>query len=303
MMGPLKPPALKVGDTIGVIAPSSHIADDKIAAGISYLEGKGFRVRLHDQVHARHGQFAGTDAARVHALHDMFRDPTIKAIFTTCGGNGATHLLSSLDYDLIQSHPKIILGFSDITAILNAITAKTDIATFHGPTLSRFDVLDSEYPDQLITLLTTGRSAPIQCGDVLKSGSVEGRLIGGNLSVLQALIGTPYAPDVDAAILFIEDVGDHLSRYDRMLGQMKNAGWFNRLAGLVIGEFLNTQDNETRPFGFTLEERLLDLLKGYDFPITTGAPIGHGKKLVTLPIGVRTKLENATLTLLDSPVA
>lgn len=299
----LRPKRLRHGGTIGVIAPSSHIGDDRTAPGIAFLESSGFTVTVHPQTAARHGQFAGTEAERVAALHAMVRDPGIDAIMVTAGGNGATHLLPLIDYDLIAAHPKPIMGFSDVTALLNAMTARTGMVTFHGPTLSRIGAIDALHREQMIHILRGESVALPACGTIMRAGTGEGRLIGGNLSVLQALIGTPYAPDMTDAILFIEDTGDHVSRYDRMIGHMKNAGWFDKLGGLIIGEFSNTQDSATRPFGFTLDERVTELAQGYRFPIVHGAPIGHGTQLCTMPVGCRARLEGTRLTLLESPVA
>lgn len=299
----IKPAALKPGDTIGIVATSSHIGQDRIDAGIAALTSLGFTPRLHDNATQRHGQFAGDEGTRVRALHDFIRDPSIHAVMAMHGGNGALHLLDMIDYGLIRTNPKIIVGFSDVTALLNAITAKTGLITFHGPTLTRLPSIDQPSRDQFFHLLTGQSPAPVIATGCLRGGTADGILIGGNLSALQTLIGTPYALIPEGTILLIEDINDHLSRYDRMLGHFKNARWFEKLSGIVIGEFLNSLDNEARPFGFTLEERLSALAADYDFPVITGAPVGHGEHLATLPIGGRVKIDGTQLSLLESPVA
>jgi len=176
-----------------------------------------------------------------------------------------------------------------MTSLLNAVTQKTGLVTFHGPLFSGL----SHHQDleQMFGILT-GASPEMDFSgcDILHEGKAQGRLIGGNLSILQALSGTPYQPDTDGAILFIEDAGDHLSRYDRMLTHMKLAGWFDNIHGLIIGSFTNSQDNKDRPFGFTLEEIIGQHFENTDIPIIMNAPFGHGDRLLTFPIGVETLL-------------
>lgn len=295
-MKSILPPALKPGDKIGVIAPSSYHDIAKPSPAVKFLTDKGFEVILHPQTSLKNGQFAGTPQQRVDALHDYFGDPDIKAIFCTCGGNGAIHLLDKIDYKLIAENPKIFIGFSDVTVLLNAINAKTGLVTFHGPTMTRIDKLHPKWPEQMLDVLM-GRTDTITLKGthVLQKGDMEGRLYGGNLSVLQTLIGTSYAPNLRDSILFIEDTNDHLSRYDRMLGHMKQAGWLDSLSGIIVGEFIKSHDNKERPFGFTIEEILQT--HAPNLPIlSTDAPIGHGAKLCTLPIGANIALKNGIIS-------
>lgn len=183
------------------------------------------------------------------------------------------------------------MGYSDITVLLNAIHRKTGLVTYHGPVLSRIGARNREDIVQMRALL--GGSLPAldftDC-KVLHEGTAEGALIGGNLSMLAALSGTPYQPNTHGAILFLEDIGDHLSRYDRMLAQMRLAGWFEDIAGLIVGDFSKTGDDPARPFGFTLEEVISEHLEGLDIPIIMNAPFGHGERLSTLPVGQHTRL-------------
>lgn len=289
------PPALKQGDKIGVIAPSSTCEMELLEPGLAFLKDNGFEVVLHPQTNCEHGQFSGTPEEKLDALHEYFADPDIKAIFCTRGGNGAVHLFDQIDYDLIANNPKIFMGFSDITSLLHAIHAKTGLVTFHGPTVSMIRKLELQWPKQMLGVLTGEQNNIDVGGDI----NAEGTLFGGNLSVFQTLIGTPYAPKTDNAILFLEDVGDHLSRYDRMSGHLKQAGIFDDLSAIILGEFINTQDNPERPFGFSIEEIIQQ--KAPNIPLITNAPIGHGSNLCTLPIGAPAVLKNGTLSFKSLP--
>jgi muramoyltetrapeptide carboxypeptidase len=293
---PIYPPALKKGDTIGVIAPSSFRDTKKLQPSVDYLSEQGFNVVFHPQTALKNGQFAGTPEQKVAALHDYFKDPNIKAIFCTCGGNGAIHLLDKIDYKLIAKNPKIFMGFSDVTVLLNAINAKTNLVTFHGPTMSRIDKVHPKWPQQMLDVLMgkTGE-IPLEGKEILEKGNMEGTLFGGNLSVLQTLIGTSCVPRLDESIMFIEDTNDFLSRYDRMLGHMKQAGWLDSLSGIILGEFIKTHDNKDRPLGFTIEEILQT--HAPNLPIlSTDAPIGHSVQLCTLPIGANIALKDNKLS-------
>lgn len=288
-MKSLHPAPLKQGDTIGVIAPSSIYDVTQLTQAVGHLEAQGFNVVFHPQTAAQENQFAGTPNQKISALHDYFTNPDIDAIFCTSGGNGAIHCLDKIDYSLIKNNPKIFMGFSDITLFLNAISSQTGLVTFHGPTLSRMQKLDSKWRDQMIaTLMGANDSLQIDAPDI------EGTLYGGNLSALQAIIGTPYAPDMKDSILLLEDINDHLSRYDRMIAHMKQAGWMDNLNGILAGEFINSLDNPTRPFGLTIEEIIET--NAPNTPKGHNAPFGHGKNLCTLPIGAKASLKNGTLS-------
>lgn len=302
----MKPAALKKGDTIGIMATSSCVPQEDLDKAKSFLERLGYKVYVHPQATEKLHQSAGTAQSKVDAFHDLIKNPDIKAIFGARGGNRAMTMLGKIDFNLVASNPKIIMGYSDVTALLNAITEKTGLITFHGPL---FREMPRRKELQQALDLLGGKKPPemdFSQSRVLREGKAEGRLIGGNLSVLQALSGTPFQPDTDGAVLFIEDVGDHMSRYDRMLAHMKLAGWFNRISGLVVGSFTDTCDDKDRPFGFRLEDLIREHLDGRDIPIVIDAPFGHGDKLYTLPVGGKAKLEakngKVTLKITDSPV-
>ncbi|MEM9469415.1 MAG: LD-carboxypeptidase [Pseudomonadota bacterium] len=284
-------PLLKSGDTIGVLAPSSYWDKEKFAEAAKILTGKGFNLIFHDQCNQKDGQFAGTVDQKISALHEFFQNPNINAIFTLVGGNGVLHLLDEIDYSLIKQNPKLLIGFSDITALLHAITTQTGMITYHGPTVSRLDKIKPEHVDQMLNLLTNDTlNIPVN-SDI----EAKGTLYGGNLSMMQSLIGTNYIPPADEdKILFFEDTNDHLSRYDRMIAHMKLAGWFNNTKAILIGDFIKSQDNPNRPFGFSIEE----IVKNHvgDIPVITGLPVGHHENLVTLPIGAAVSLKNGLLS-------
>lgn len=290
---PILPPALNPGDTIGIMAPSSRREKAEVTEFEAILTARGFNVYVHPQTLARHHQTAGTTAQRVDALHDLFRDKAINAIFTAGGGNRATTMLQHLDMDLIRKNPKILIGYSDVTSLLGAINKDTGLVTFHGPVASRLRrPMPKAQLDQCFNMLA-GQSDPIPMNRaaVLKGGSVTGRLVGGNLSLMTCLLGTPWQPDFKGAILFLEDCYEETSRIDRMLVHLDNAGAFDDIAGLVMGKFSDLQDTGKTKFGYSLKEIITERLDGRKIPAIMNAPFGHAKDLYTIPFGA-----SATLT-------
>ncbi|MCB9991646.1 MAG: LD-carboxypeptidase [Rhodospirillales bacterium] len=287
-----KAPALKPGDTIGVMSTSCWVGQEDLDRAKAFLEAKGYKVYIHPQATARLHQSAGDAQGKADAFHDLITNPDIKAIFGSRGGNRALTMLDKINFSEVAANPKIIVGYSDLTVLLNSIYNETGLITFHGPLFRELPDRTEAELTQLLSLLE-GKTPDIPFNDaeIIQEGAAEGPLIGGNLSLLQALSGTPHQPDTDGAILFIEDIGDHISRYDRMLAHMKLAGWFNRISGVIIGSFSNTKDDEDRPFGFSLEDVVREHFKGTDIPIVCGAPFGHRDTLYTLPVGGKARLE------------
>lgn len=277
---------------IRVIGPSSHVEPDMIQGAIEWLEARNFTVSTAPQVFQKDFQQAGTVQDRVDALHDAFTDPSVDAIICSCGGNGAIHLLPSIDFDLIQANSKPLFGFSDITILLNAIYAKTGLTTYHGLTMTR---IQKPVPDdqlsQFLNILD-GQLNPIEWKKTkpVTTGNAEGIFIGGNLSVFQAMIGSPYINIDEPYILFLEDVGDEISRYDRMLAHLRISGILGNAKAILFGDFHSVDNSARIPFGRTLEQIIRENTDGLSIPIATNCPFGHRDDLWTLPVGQTVQL-------------
>lgn len=292
----IQPPFLKIGDSIGIMAPSSFVERADIESGVAVLKSHGFEVFVHPQTYERHNQSAGTHEQKIAAFHDLVRDETIKAVFFAGGGNRALHLLDGLDFDLIRTHPKIYMGFSDGTVLLNAITARTGIITYHGPVVKRLTT-NAELEFNLRLLKGEEDTIILEGANILHKGHAEGWLIGGNLSAFRRLVGSTEMPDATGAILFLEDVGEELSRIDADFCFLKRAGIFDKISGLILGQFSNLQDTG-RPFGFTFDDIVAEHTAGLKIPVLTNAPFGHGDALIALPIGAKAKLDGTSLKLI-----
>jgi len=293
----IQPPFLKLGDTIGIMAPSSYVEKADIEAGCTALHKHGFKTFVHPQTFERLNQSAGTSEQKAAALHDLIKNPDIAAIIFAGGGNRALHLLDHLDFDLIRTHPKIYMGFSDSTALLNAIQARTGIITYHGPVAKRL-ATNSDLDFNLRLLKGEETVIPLTGSTVLHKGHAEGWLIGGNLSVFRRLCGTTEMPDATGAILFLEDTGEETSRLDAELCALRRCGLLNKISGLILGQFTDLKDTG-RPFGFTFEDIVAEHAKDLRIPVTINAPFGHGNTLTVFPIGQKAKFDGTTLTLIQ----
>ncbi|MCB1562791.1 MAG: LD-carboxypeptidase [Alphaproteobacteria bacterium] len=282
-------PPLKNGDTVGVMAPSSHVEKADIERSAKRLEERGYRVFIHPQTFARHNQSAGAHEEKLEALHALWADDTIRAIWAAGGGNRALHILDSLDFDLVHENPKPLIGFSDVTALLNGIYAHTGQPAIHGPVFKRLHS-HRHFEDTLALLEGHKPRYELKGAQTLNPGRAEGVLVGGNLSLFQYLPQTLPGDICAGAILFLEDCNEELSRIDRMLLHLRRSGILGRVSGLITGEFTDLQDS-ARPFGFTLEEIIREHTDGLNIPILTGAPFGHGENLLPLPIGMRAALD------------
>ncbi len=281
--------SLNPGDTIGVMAPSSFVEQSDIEKSKVVMEERGYEVFIHEQTYARHNQSAGTAAEKLDALHELYVRENIKAIWAAGGGNRCLYLLDGLDYELISKNPKPLIGFSDITAPLNAIYANTGIPGFHAQVFKNLHGFDQL--DDTLDFLTGGNSSMLlDQAEVLNPGTASGILIGGCLSLFHYLPGTNDCPNLQDAILFLEDTGDQLSRFDRMFAQMKRMGVFEQISALALGEFHDLKDG-ARPFGFTLKDITLELTEGLDIPVVMNAPFGHGANLFPMPIGRKATLD------------
>ncbi|MCB1556543.1 MAG: LD-carboxypeptidase [Alphaproteobacteria bacterium] len=274
------------------MAPSSRSLDRAgFDQSVAYLKELGFNVYVHPQTWATHHQSAGTVDQKIAAFYDLLEHPDIKAVFAARGGNRGGMMLADIDEEKIRSHPKILLGFSDVTVLLNALQARTGLVGLYGPDMERFGRMPLEDQKQCLALMAGETpDIPLSGACVLRDGETTGKLVGGSLSAFQSLLGTPWQPDFTDAILFLEDTGDELSRYDRMFIHLRNAGAFDRLAGLVLGDFGTPLDTGSTPFGFTLKDIVREHTDGWHFPVVMNAPFGHGPRLPTFPIGAPARL-------------
>lgn len=279
------PPRLKKSDKIGVMAPSSFITKDDIEKAKSIVESYGYGVYIHPQTYEIYNQSAGTNEQKTDAFHDLIRDPDINAIFFATGGNRAMHWVDMIDFDLVKSNPKIIMGFSDCTVPLNIIHENTGLVTYHGPNFRWFMVHENNKADieQCFDVLSSDNVIAAQTaihGDIDNHNEIKAPLIGGNLSLFQYLLD-----DVDCQdkILFIEDRYIETSRLDRMLCALKRNGVFNQIKAILIGDFSELLDTE-RPYGFSMDDMLAEHVPSH-IPIIRDCPFGHADRLITLPIG------------------
>lgn len=315
---PIKPPALKPGDTIAIVAPSRPVDMEALEMVRKGLEAQGFKVKTAANVGKRWGYLSGGDEERARGIMDAWRDPEVNAIFCAIGGSGTTRMMDQLDYDYIRKHPKIFTGFSDITGLHLSIRKKANIITFHAPT-SKYvyanSVKDRPYaapifwrmmrgeqpqPGAEMTYDTTSLTTQTLC---IAPGVAEGRLVGGNLSLVAAVMGTPYEPDTDGHILFLEDVHEEPYRIDRMLSTLRLAGKLDKCAGVVLGRFTDCNAEDPKK-SFTIDEVLDQYFKGRPYPVISRFPVGHIEDNVTLPEGALARIDGdrGTLTILETVV-
>ena len=308
---PILPGRLAPGDTVGIVAPASATFQSvDIAIARESLEALGLTVRIGRHVLSRHGYLAGADADRAADINAFFADDSVRAVVPIRGGWGSSRVLPHLDYDLIRRNPKVVVGFSDITALHMAIHAKTGLVTFHGPNgMGRWDEWSLDYfkrvlfAGEAVTMANptklSDRNALAQTEhrvQTITPGTARGRLLGGNLTVLTAILGSPYVPSFDSAILFLEDVGEDLYRVDRMFTQLKLAGVLERIRGFVFGTCAECEPGE----GFaslTLEEILGDHITPLGIPAWFGAMIGHQMPQWTVPVGAEAEIDAAKGTI------
>ncbi|MDQ3281951.1 MAG: LD-carboxypeptidase [Acidobacteriota bacterium] len=304
----IKPKRLAPGDTVALVLPATAVFEaDEIAFAKEQLEAIGLKVAIGPHAYDRHGYFAGRDRDRADDLNRMFADDAIAGIVCYTGGWGSPRVLPYLDYDLIARNPKVLIGYSDITALLNAIHQRTGLVTFHGPvgsstfepyTLENFRrvvmtpeaagtvALPAKKPNDLVD--RTNRIVRIA------PGKASGRLAGGNLTMLASLMGTPYEIDTNGAILLLEDIREDLYRIDRMLTQLALAGKFDKAAGIAFGRC--TECSYKGPT-FSLEEILRDRFGSGGKPAVSGLSFGHIEQKLTLPIGINATLDASAGTL------
>lgn len=320
---PIKPRALKVGDTVALVAPSRPGDDEKIAAITASFEKIGLNLKKAPNLTERWGYLAGSDEDRAAGVMEAWRDPEVDAIFCIVGGYGATRMIDKLDYDFIRDNPKIITGFSDITGVHLAIYEKTGLVTFHSPTTTAVYSADFEsrpfatasFWNTIMPQDPAGTGKPftpphVYTSDGLTSpivtiapGVARGRLTGGNLSLIHAMMGTPFEIETKGHILFLEDVGEEPYRVDRMLSTLQLAGKLDEVEGVVLGLWYRCEaENPER--SFTLDEVFQQYFAHRPYPVVNQFPVGHVRENATLPLGIMAELDanERRLTLLEDPV-
>jgi muramoyltetrapeptide carboxypeptidase len=314
----IKPPRLRPGAVIGLVAPGGYVTDAAIDKAVRNIESLGWRVKQGAHLRAMFGNYAGTPQQRLDDLHAMFADPQVDAIWAIRGGSGCIALLAGLDYALIRAHPKILLGYSDITALHLAIHRHAGLVTFHGPvaasTLSDYAmeqllaVLADPQPRTVIPMSSAnayrGLSEPLYAVRTVHGGTATGVLMGGNLSMVSALAGTPYAADIAGALLFLEEVNEAPYRIDRWMTQLDLAGGLHNAAAVIIGICANCGPEGDDP-SLTLDQTLALHLDPLAIPAVTGYSIGHIRHQCTLPVGVMATLDTRrqTITLHEEAVS
>ena len=315
-----KPKPLKKGQTIGLIAPASNAWEDiEIHFAIDIVKSLGFKVKTGEHLFDRKAYLAGEDLARARDLNKMFADDEVDGIMVLRGGYGTPRILPYVDYDLIAKNPKVIVGYSDITALLTAIHKKTGLITFHGPiakqnytpyTLAEFKKVLMEPSDKT----EIGTPPPFESGEGqaelrnrlrrIVPGKVRGPLIGGNLSLMTKLMGTPYEPDFNNRILILEEVGEEPYRVDGMLTHLWLTGKLHKLAGVALGKFTDCRPSKPGP-SRSLEEIFEERFQQMGIPTLRGIMVGHVSNQTTFPLGVEAELDvdAGTLTLMESGVA
>jgi len=302
----IKPPPLRAGDTIGVVAPAAAVDGEHLERGVRELARQGYRVKLSEHALARDRILAGTDQQRASELMRFFRDPEVRAIFAARGGYGAGRILPLIDFDLLRRHPKIFVGFSDQTFLLNAIVELSAMVCFHGPMVAK-DVAGGVSARSMLHLrrLLVGELDGFElCGsEALQPGVAQGEMIGGCLSIVVAMLGTTYAPDFTGRILFLEDTGEKAYRIDRMLVQLRQSGALAKVAGVVFGGMRSQGNDES-------EQRLIhqfaaEQTAGLGVPVLWGIEAGHGTENLTLPMGARARLDatNCRLSFIERAVS
>lgn len=284
---PLLPARLASGDTVAVVAPSSPFDREKFQKGISVLEEIGLRPLFMEGIYETRGYLAGSDAHRTRLIHESFADPAVNGIFCARGGYGALRLLELLDFGLVAAHPKVFIGCSDVSVLLNVFYSRCGLVAFHGPMMESLGRATQPTKQALIDALFAGDPLTVTVENKLaiRSGTCSGVVSGGNLTTLCHLVGTPYAPDFSGHILMLEDVGEQPYRIDRMLTHMRMAGCFKGLAGLALGSFKDCGEPDQ------IYRIFEDIFLGDAIPILAGFDVGHGEPNLTIPFGIRATLD------------
>lgn len=291
----VKPQKLRSGARIGIVSPSYWLEPERLERALGVFRELGYEPVPGTSTGLRDNQCAGTPAQRAADIMAMFSDPSIEAIVCARGGYGGNRVLPLLDYDVIRRNPKIFVGYSDVTGLLNSIAHKTGLVTFHGPMLSSFGKQTIQYNLDVFHEVLSGRPdvrvmSPPECrARCLRAGSARGPLWGGNFTLVIERLGTADQIYTEGSILLLEDIDEKLYRFDRMMLHLKRSGSLDGIRGLVIGELLEIADSKV-PFGKTTDEIVLDVCGDLDIPIISNFPCGHGDYQATLPVAYDVKI-------------
>jgi muramoyltetrapeptide carboxypeptidase len=313
----IKPPKLKEGNKLALITPGSYISSEEREKSVENLKELGFEVEYSDRLMLKNGYFSASDKERADDINEMFERDDIKGIVCARGGYGCTRTLPHINYNLIKENPKVLIGYSDVTALLYGIYKKTGLITFHGPVgISTYNYFSKKYFKQVLinpieelelTSSSSGNNENIYGLTTISSGTASGELVGGNLSIIVSLIGTDYDVDTKGKIIFLEEYIEEPYRVDRMLTQMMQAGKFDEAAGVALGVFRKCESKKENPSflsSFTLMEVLKDRLSDLKIPVVYGMSFGHVKDKFTIPFGIKAELDadNYKLKLLEAAV-
>jgi muramoyltetrapeptide carboxypeptidase len=298
----LKPKKLNKKDVIGIISPASSPDEFlRVEKAVKYIESLGYRVKIGSNVGKNHGYLAGSDQERINDIHSMFKDKNVKAIFSLRGGYGAFRLLDKIDYKIIRNNPKIFVGYSEITALQMAFFEKAGLITFAGPMVA-VDLYEniSPFTEQHFweTITSNKKNGKLKFPEdqklpYLQKGNASGRIIGGNLAVFAALLGTQYFPNLTGKILLLEDIGELPYRVDRMLNQLRLSGSFKKIKGIILGRFVDCNEHDPDKKTLSLGEVIQHYIGTLKTPSIYTFPHGHIKDFVTVPFGLKVNL-NAT---------
>lgn len=286
------PPYLKPGDTIGMICPSGFMPKEKMQTCIETLIAWGYRVLPGKTLGSQFHYFSGTDQERQDDLQSMMDNKNVKAIFCARGGYGLGRIVGDLDFKKFEKHPKWIIGYSDITALESHLFAQYNTASLHAPMAAAFNDGGSEnkYVQSLKEALSGKKADYNADGHTLnKTGQCSGKLIGGNLSLIAHLTGTPSQMNMKNKILFLEDVGEYIYNVDRLMYQLKRSGQLAHLRGLIIGRFSDMKDT-TIPFGIDTFAVISDIVKEYNYPVCYNFPVSHDTENYALKVGLKYEL-------------
>jgi muramoyltetrapeptide carboxypeptidase len=299
MADPILPPHLKEGDCIGVFHPAGPIQDPAaFESGLHILRNFGLQIRHHHPDGSGPGYLAAGDEERVREVHALWADEEIKGVIAARGGYGCLRIVDLLDLDFLRSHPKWLIGFSDLTVLLNGIYKNTGLITMHGPVVTSLPRLEKKYMEKFREQLGGKFSSCAHTPDleILRGSMGQGRLIGGNLTTLAHLIGTPWQPMFAGSILFLEDTAEPEYKLDRMLTHFSCCGFLDNLSGLILGVFDPGHDDRLEMIRLNEQiwERVLELTRSTSYPIWGGFPVGHQTHNHPLPIGMETIMDSTT---------